>query len=255
LEHRENEIAFLLAKETLETFFKDSEGNSKPWLFPKVLSITKAWMKECLVLKDNTFPQLLLLTRLGRTASEKIYRSIVSSVDGAKRIQPILRGFENLGDTFHVDFDTTKPVFETAADKCHISHVVADTKSWEQKMAETLESMPEVFSYVKNQNLGFTIPYSFEGEARNYYPDFIAKVTQPGTDEMINLVIEVSGETRKDKAAKVETAQLLWAPAVNNSKLFGSWAFLEVTDPWNGASHIREFLAGRESMNGAKSDG
>ena len=255
LEHRENEISFLLAKETLETFFKDSEGNSKPWLFPKVLSITKSWMKECLFLKDNTFPQLLLLTRLRRTASEKIYRSIVSSVDGAKRIQPILRGFENLGDTFHVDFDTTKPVFETAADKCHISHVVADTKSWEQKMAETLESMPEVFSYVKNQNLGFTIPYSFEGEARNYYPDFIARVTQPGTEEMINLVIEVSGETRKDKAAKVETAQSLWVPSVNNSKLFGSWAFLEVTDPWNGVSHIREFLSGRESMNGAKSNG
>jgi type III restriction enzyme len=255
LEHRENEIAFLLATETLETFFKDSEGNSKPWLFPKVLSITKAWMKECLVLKDNTFPQLLLLTRLRRTASEKIYRSIVSSVDGTKRIQPILRGFENLGDTFHVDFDTTKPVFETSADKCHVSHVVADTKSWEQKMAEALESMPEVFSYVKNQNLGFTIPYSFEGEARNYYPDFIAKVTHPGTDEMLNLVIEVSGETRKDKAAKVETAQSLWVPAVNNSKLFGSWAFLEVTDPWNGVSHIREFLAGRESMNGAKSNG
>jgi type III restriction enzyme len=212
-------------------------------------------MKDCLVLKDNTFPQLLLLTRLGRTAIEKIYRSIVTSVDGTKRIHPILRGFENIGDTHHVDFDTTKPVFETDPTKCHISHVVADTKSWEQKMAEALESMPEVASYAKNQNLGFSIPYSFEGESRNYYPDFLVKISRSGSLEPLNLIVEVSGETRKDKAAKVESAKALWVPAVNNSKLFGDWAFLEVSDPWNGVSHIREFLAEMESQIGAKSNG
>jgi type III restriction enzyme len=50
-----------------------------------------------------------------------------------------------------VDFDTTRPVFVTSAEKCHISHVVADTDSWEQRMAVALEDMPEVIRYVKNQ--------------------------------------------------------------------------------------------------------
>jgi type III restriction enzyme len=100
--------------------------------------------------------------------------------------------------------------------------VVADTESWEQKMASVLEEMSEVFSYVKNQNLGFTIPYALEGDERNYLPDFIVKVKVPGLSEMLNLIVEVSGEKRKDKMAKVETAKTLWVPAVNNYGAFGT---------------------------------
>ena len=43
-----------------------------------------------------------------------------------------------------MDFDTTRPTYEIDPKKCHISHVVADTGSWEQKMAQALEDMPEV---------------------------------------------------------------------------------------------------------------
>ena len=64
----------------------------------------------------------------------------------------------------------------TDPDKCHISHVVCDTDSWEQKMAQTLEDMPEVVHYVKNHNLGFFIPYTFNGEEHRYIPDFIVRV-------------------------------------------------------------------------------
>ena len=240
--HRENEVTFLIAKEVLERFFRDEEGNNKPWLFPQILEITREWIRNCLTLKDNTFPQMLLLTRLGRTASEKIYRSIVSSVDGKTKIKPILRTFEVTGSTDYVDFDTTKPVFVTDPDKSHISHVVADTSSWEQKMASVLEAMPEVYSYVKNQSLGFSIPYALEGEERNYLPDFIARVKIPNTEEMLNLIVEVSGEKRKDKMAKVETAKTLWVPAVNNFGAFGTWGFVEISDPWDAKNLIRSYL-------------
>ena len=208
-------------------------------------------MNECLEIKDNTFPQLLLITRLRRAASEKIYRSIVSNVDGATRIKPILRSFETTGSTDYVDFDTTKNVYVTDEDKSHVSHVVADTESWEQKMASVLEEMEEVYSYVKNQNLGFTIPYVLEGDARQYIPDFIAKVTIPGSEELLNLIVEVSGEKRKDKAAKVETANALWVPAVNNHGGFGKWQFIEISDPWDAKNLIRAFLDNIRSEEGA----
>jgi hypothetical protein len=35
---------------------------------------------------------------------------------------------------------------------------------WEFKLAQELEDMPEVFAYVKNQSLGFTIPYTVNGD-------------------------------------------------------------------------------------------
>jgi type III restriction enzyme len=252
--HRVNKVTFEVAKEVLERFFGE-DGNHKPWLFPQVLEITKQWMSECLVMKDNTFPQMLLITRFTRNAAEKVYRSIVASVDGQERIKPILRTFEIEGSTDYVDFDTTKNVYVTDEDKCPISHVVADTSSWEQKMASVLEEMPEVISYVKNQSLGFSIPYVLEGDSRQYIPDFIVRIRIPGQEIPLNLILEVSGEKRKDKAAKVETARNLWVPAVNNHGGFGKWAFIEITDPWDSISLIRSSLSALSKNEGVLVNG
>jgi type III restriction enzyme len=123
-------------------------------------------------------------------------------------------------------------VFATRADKCHVSHVAEDS-GWESKLAQTLESMDEVHSYVKNQGLQFTIPYSLNGEEKQYFPDFIVRVGD------LNLIVEVTGEGRKDKAAKVAAARNLWIPAVNNHGGFGRWAFIEVTDPYDALATIR----------------
>ena len=250
---RPNEVAFLLAKLTLEKYFRQDgqertdrpkehkfDGEVKSWLFPQLLDIAKRWLAECVVLKDNTFPQLLLLIEFAHDASDRIYKAIVKASEGEAALKPILRPYDTIGSTRYVDFDTTRPVYATREDKCHVSHVVADTDSWEQKLAQTLEEMDEVIRYVKNHNLGFTIPYSLNGEARNYVPDFIACVDDGhGPDDLLNLLIEVTGEQKKDKAAKVTTARTLWVPAVNNHGGFGRWDFLEITDPWNAESTIR----------------
>jgi type III restriction enzyme len=63
-----------------------------------------------------------------------------------------------------------------------------------------------------------------------------------GPDDPLNLLLEVSGEARKDKAAKVATARTLWTPAVNNHGGFGRWAFVEITDPWDAEGTIRASL-------------
>ena len=244
---RSNEVAFLLAKLTLEKYFRDDDGNDKPWLFPQLLGIAKRWLAECVTLKDNTFPQLLLLIEFAHDAADRIYKAIVASTDGTAALKPILRPYDTLGSTRYVDFDTTRPVYATKADKCHISHVVADTDSWEQKMAEALEGMIEVIRYVKNHNLSFTIPYTLNGEERNYIPDFIACINDGhGANDRLNLIVEVTGEKKKDKAAKVATARTLWVPAINSHGGFGRWAFIEIADPWDAQNLIRVFLNTKE---------
>jgi type III restriction enzyme len=107
-------------------------------------------------------------------------------------------------------------------------------------MAQVLEEMPEVVRYVKNHGLGFTIPYTLNGDERQYIPDFIVHLNDcHGPDDLLNLILEVSGEARKDKAAKVATARSLWVPAVNNHGGFGRWAFVEISDPWDAENTIR----------------
>jgi len=255
---REQQIDFRLASLTLEKYFKDDQGSSRPWLFPQLLQIARRWRQECVTCKDNAFPQMLLLAELAHEAAEHIYLSITAARSEEKLLRPILRPYDAIGSTRFVDFDTTRPTYQTDPAKCHVSHVVADTGDWEQKVAQSLEEMDELVCYVKNTNLGFSIPYTLDGEQHDYLPDFIVRVRLPspagggieGEGEILNLILEVSGQPRKDKTVKVATAQTLWVPAVNNQGGFGQWAFLEVTDPWNVKNSILAFI-NSEIMNGA----
>jgi type III restriction enzyme len=243
---REQEVVFLLAKFVLEKYFRDDAGQVKPWLFPQLLNLTRQWLRECVILKDNTFRQLLLLFEFAHNAAEKIYQAIVATASGQKTLKPILRPYDTVGSTRYLDFDTIRPVYATDPGKCHISHVVADTGTWEQKLAQVLESEEMdklVICYAKNQNLGFAIPYTIDGEEKNYYPDFLARLNLAGEEESLNLIIEVTGEKKKEKAAKVAAAKNLWVPAVNNHGGYGRWAFLEIADPWDAQNLIRAFLA------------
>jgi type III restriction enzyme len=233
---REQEVDFRVAQCLLESFFRDDQGNLKPWLFPQLLAITKRWRQECLSLKDDTFPQMLLWIQFALEAANRIYRSIVDATAGEKVLKPILYPYDTEGSTRFVDFDTSRAVYATREDRCHISHVVADTDSWEQKLAQTLESMDQVASYFKNHNVGFTIPYTLNGQERNYVPDFVVKLRTSAGE--VNLIVEVTGEMRADKEAKVATARTLWVPAVNNHGGFGRWAFVEIADPWDAKSPI-----------------
>src|SRR6202158_2863026 len=71
---RPNEVAFLLAKLTLGKYFRDDDGNDKPWLFPQIVAITKRWLTECVILKDNAFLQMLLLLEFAHDAADRIYK-------------------------------------------------------------------------------------------------------------------------------------------------------------------------------------
>ena len=71
-------------------------------------------------------------------------------------------------------------------------------------------------------------------------------------DDLLNLVLEVSGEARKDKAAKVATARNLWIPAINNHGGFGRWAFLEISTRGMRENTIdtRSFGTARSNLRG-----
>ncbi len=245
---REQEVAFLLAKLTLEKYFRDEEGGAKHWIFPRLVDIARDWMQSCIILKDNAFPQMLLFVELAHDASDRIYHSVVASHEGEKALKPILEPYNTTGSTRYVDFDTTRSVYATDPRYCHISHVVADTKSWEQKMAQVLEELGDegvVLAYAKNQSLNFQIPYTINGDERRYVPDFLVRIDDGhGAADLLNLIVEVTGEHDKEKAAKVATARTLWVPAVNNHGGFGRWDFMEIDDPWGAKNTIRAHVEG-----------
>jgi type III restriction enzyme len=247
---REQEVAFNLAKLTLDRYFTTPDPETghnvpKPWLFPQLVGIAKSWLNSgSVVLKDNTYRQLLLLHELADEASHKLYGAIVAADGGEKRLKPILRPYDTVGSTRYVDFSTTRPAYATNH-KCHVSHVVSEQSLWEQHIAQALEEMPEVVSYVKNLNLGFTIPYTHDGQAKHYIPDFIVRLQDrpDAPHDLLNLIIEVSGQQRLEKGIKVAAARNLWVPAVNTHAAYGRWAFVEITDPHDVKNTLRMSLA------------
>ena len=219
------------------------DAEVKFWLFPQVLESAGAGCVSHL--QGQYVPAIAASPGVRARRGGWIYGSIVAGAAGAV-LKPLLRTGSPEGSTRYVGFDTAKTVFATRADKCHISHVAEDS-GWESKLAQTLESMDEVHGYVKNQGLQFTIPYSLNGDEKQYFPDFIVRIGKPEVggrrpEDLLNLIVEVTGEGRKDKAAKVAAAE----PGIGRQQhgRFGRWAFVEVTDPWDALPTIRAAVSG-----------
>lgn len=144
---------------------------------------------------------------------------------------------EPTGTTADVDFYTTKEVYKTSEQRCHVNFVVLDGpngNTWEEMVAGLLDLLPPVAAYVKNDHVGFTIPYVYQGRSRLYLPDFLVRL-QPRDDdtETHTLLVEVSGshKPKEQTKEKAETVRDLWLPAVNNHGGFGRWSYCELTDP------------------------
>ena len=242
-ERRDGEVIIRLTRSLLKLYYTDADGNEKYWLTPQLRKIAEEYVKKYVVLKDRMVIGYLLVGDYFSGALTKIQQAIiVENIEDQKdkRLLPILAPYDTLGSTRYVDFLTTKPVCDTI--KSHINYVVADTEEWEQGVAKKLEQMTEVLAYVKNQNLGFTIPYEHQGISHRYVPDFIAVLEMPDKSKL-NLLIEVTGKKDDKKKMKVRTAHDLWVPAINNIGKFGKWAVLEVQDIHETQNLIRAGMA------------
>ncbi len=240
---RDTTIAFHLAGHTLRTWFRDSEDHLKPWLFPPLLTITRRWMAECLTCIGGTFPAYLLWRDIGDKAAERIFRACTPEVAGPGTLRPILDPYNEAGSSRHVSFATTKTNFWTPdAQKCQVNLIVCD-ENWEAAAAQALDGMQEVLRYVKNDRLGFEVPYVDGSTERHYRPDFIVVVDDGrGPDDPLHLVLEVKGRQTAQDDAKHDTMRKLWVPAVNALGRFGRWDFCRVDGPYGVDEIIRRRL-------------
>jgi type III restriction enzyme len=238
------DVAGLLLRERM----KDADGNLEVWRYPEVVRITEQWFAECLECKGDFRPQFLKWHSLAIRAVEKIARAILPPAEeAANGLLPVLNAYNPEGTTRHVDFTTSKvTIFKTRPDKCQLNYVVYD-RDWEAGFAERIEGMPEVLAYVKNHSLNFEVPYDYKGSTRKYRPDYILRVANGG-GEPLNLVVEIKGARDDADAAKADTMRKAWVPAVNASRQFGRWDFMEFTDaPYDVdkqiRAHLQEYLA------------
>ena len=230
LEKRDQELIFLITKELIKYHFSDEEGNPRFQKFNKLKSIVEEWYKDKVLLlniTDQRFKRLLYFEE-SKKIVDHIARGINPQLNTTEHIRPVFNYYNKFSSTKYVNGNTVKDVYKT--DKSHVNYVVMDS-DWEGICAKTLEEIETVECYVKNQFLGFAIPYTKDGKDRQYFTDFIARVrSKDGTIK--NLMIEISGMS-KDKAEKKWYVENRWIPAVNALKdkyEYPEWHFIEVAN-------------------------
>lgn len=240
---REQQVAFRLAKEICTRWAADNGAAAVPMqvLFPKVAFAAKRFLAEKLIRQGASQPcDVLLVGEYMQAAVASLLEAIkkgASTVDAEVAVVP--QGAAGRGSTLFVDFHTTKPI--SPAEHCHLNAMVADTQQWEQSAAFLLDRHPGVLRWVKNDRLGFFVPYRNRGVPARYLPDFIAV-----TDSGLNVILEIKGQYNDNADVKAKAAER-WVAGVNRLGGHGEWRYVVVTDPGRVAETINTFTTAQWS--------
>ena len=217
---RPSTILFHLARRLLLTKFKDPGEDPKLYLFGQLKRIAREWLDGgYLRCSGGTYPAQLIYQDLADRACERIKAAITASMAGEHPIKAVLDPYNPTGSTAHVRFDTSKtPLWQTDHRRCHVNWVVCDS-DWEAEFCRAAEANPRVRAYVKNQGLGFEVPYLLGATPKRYLPDFIVRVDDGrGDEDLLNLVVEIKGYRGEDAKDKTNTMDAYWVPSVVSLK-------------------------------------
>ena len=134
--------------------------------------------------------------------------------------------------------------------KSEVNIAVCDS-GWEVQVAQALDANPAVSRWIRNERLGWSIPYRWGGQTKQYEPDFVAVIPLKNGREL-HLVIEVKGQEYPMDAEKRRWTEEYWIPAVNGDPEYrrqGTWAYAYINEePLNLATDraIREALQEQE---------
>ena len=193
--------------------------------------LTQEWFDNYFSCAGGAKPSQLLYKYLAEMACNRIASAITRTYSTNKPVKAILDSYNPQGSTRNVNFTTSKQGrWKTDPCKSHINWAITDS-DWEKEFCRIAESHPKVKAYVKNQGLGFEVPYSLGGEIHHYLPDFILLLDDGhGEENLLHLVVEIKGYRREDAKEKKSTMETYWIPGVNNLRIFGRWDFIEFTD-------------------------
>lgn len=224
---RYSTVVYHLASHLLFTKFRDPGGEPKTHLFGQLKRIVRQWLDGgYLKCRGGTYPAQLMYREIADQAAQRIRDACEANHAGERRVMAVPAPYNPVGTTTHVAFTTSKENrYATDPAKSHVNYVICDS-DWEAEFARVAEQHPRVIAYVKNQALGFEVPYLDGAVPRKYVPDFIVKLDDGGPDPL-NLVVEIKGFRKGDAQLKAEAMKQRWVPGVNALGKYGRWAFAE----------------------------
>ena len=212
----------------------DLRRQSRHRLFPQVFGLVDTYVKRKVNYRGCHPCEIGQEKYVIRIVERLIAAIQPNETQGEIPLMPRLNPYKSIGTSSEVDFMTTRPCHGTQ--RSHINQVVLDTQTWERSACFWLEASETVAYYVRNDHLGFGIPYEYTGVPHSYEPDFIVRLKND-----INLILEIKGFQPDQELAKKAGAKR-WVSAVNNWGQLGEWKFHVCKDPQR-LRHELTFLA------------
>ena len=236
---RSQTIAYKLAERLLIRYFRNPNEPPKAHLFQQLAGIVRRWLDEgYLRVHKDGYPAQVLYGEVADRAIERIHAAIADAARHDPEVPPpvikaVLDPYNPSGSTRHVNFTTSKQLrWQTSEDRCHVNWAICDSE-WEGEFCRVAENDPRVLAYVKNQGLGFGVPYYLGETQKTYVPDFIVLVDDGGGwDNPLHVVVETKGYRREDDIDKQNAMRSFWVPGVNALGEFGRWEFIELARVW-----------------------
>ena len=235
---RENTIIYTLTKYMLEEHFRKQYEDTPIHLFGEVKHVVADWVRNHLHCTGGAYPAQILYTSLALDACRRIAAAItLAAVEVEKNpVVAFLSPYRKEISTMDVDFVTSKTRLWETSSMCHVNYAVCDS-DWEMEFCRVLEENGRVKAWVKNDHLGFSVPY-FKGTVKHeYIPDFIVKL-----DNDINLIVEIKGFVNEDVNNKRTAVEGKWVPGVNRLGSYGKWAFGQFESVFTMEEDFEKFI-------------
>ncbi len=201
----------------------DLRQQSRHRLFPQVFRLVDNYVDAKIAFRSCHPCELGQEKYVMRIVERLISAIQPNEMQGEIPLMPLLNRYKPIGTSSEVDFMTKRSCQGTQ--RSHINQVALDTQTWERAACFGLEQSEIVACYVRNDHLGFGIPYEYTGVSHSYEPDFIVRLTNGA-----HLILEIKGfETEQDRAK--HTGAKRWASAVSNWGRLGKWDFHVCKDP------------------------
>ena len=235
---RENTIIYTLTKYMLEEHFRKQCEDTPIHLFGEVKHIVADWVRNHLHCTGGAFPAQILYTSLALDACRRIAKAITDAAveRDENPVRAFLSPYRKELTTMDVDFVTSKTRLWESSSLSHVNYAVCDS-DWEIGFCRVLEANSRVAAWVKNDHLGFSVPY-FKGTVKHeYIPDFIVRLTNG-----VNLVVEVKGFVNEDVNNKRTAIEGRWIPGVNRLGSYGKWAFGQFESAFSMKEDFDKFI-------------
>jgi len=218
-ENRLQTIIFKIASQIYNNEKKDDWIGLKGYFLAQLINIIETFIKsDKIIIKSDLFGieewkrRILIMLNMNKVL-QHIWNLI--RAENTEELKPVFDNENPIHSTGRMRmWHTSKPCEWTK--KSHISHVVFDS-TWEASETFVLDKSPLVKSFVKNDHIGFTILYNYQGVIRKFFPDFIINLNNNKY-----LVLETKGQDSEQNRTKRGYLKE-WTKAINSHGGFEKW--------------------------------